>query len=146
MFHFFEPRKPLGPAFLAITTCPVFAMLLSSEWTAWIVIRSYSSYLLTLGISIGLYRISPFHPLASFPGLLIFKITKLAGLWASYTGKQHLIMSQMHEKYGPIVRVGEIHCLIHNFYAHCPIRPLQVRWGLHRRQRWRYHWGLRIWQ
>ena len=92
-------------------------------------------YFATLVGSIVAYRISPFHPLANYPGPFVAKISKLwmvcpfipassvCSLWAdgptqlfiSSTGKPHEYYARLHEKYGDIVRIGgsppsPIHC------------------------------------
>lgn len=64
-------------------------------------------FLLSLVISVSLYRLSPFHPLARYPGPVLFKLTRLAALWVCVGGKQHLYYHELHKKYGPYVRTGE---------------------------------------
>jgi len=56
--------------------------------------------------SITLYRLSPLHPLARFPGPILYKVSKLWPAFAAYQGKLQGYHKEMHEKYGPIVRVG----------------------------------------
>lgn len=68
----------------------------------------YPIYYAVLVLSIVLYRISPFHPLAKYPGPLMGKISKFWGLWIMANGKQHVYIKKLHEKYGMYVRVGEI--------------------------------------
>jgi hypothetical protein len=53
-----------------------------------------------------LYRISPFHPLAAYPGPFINKVTSLRLLMVVYSGKRHLIITEWHERYGRFVRTG----------------------------------------
>jgi hypothetical protein len=53
-----------------------------------------------------LYRISPFHPLAAYPGPFINKVTSLRLLMVVYSGKRHLIVTEWHERYGRFVRTG----------------------------------------
>ena len=111
----------MKPAFFSILACPAASIILSArECDAWSVFLAYFTYLFVLSVSITLYRISPFHPLAKYPGPLIFKITKLAGLWATYTGNQHRIYKRMHDEYGSVVRLGKefpvyYQGVIHNF-------------------------------
>ena len=52
------------------------------------------------------YRLSPFHPLARFPGPTLNKITQLREMWTTGTNAFHLVHHGLHQKYGPIVRVG----------------------------------------
>jgi hypothetical protein len=58
----------------------------------------------TLITSILVYRASPWHPLAKYPGPLICKLTEFYLAFLSLRGKKHLYYSQLHKKYG--VRIG----------------------------------------
>ena len=60
----------------------------------------------TLIISILVYRAFPWHPLAKYPGPLICKLTKYHLAFLSLYGKQYLYYSQLHKKYGDVVRIG----------------------------------------
>ena len=61
-----------------------------------------------------LYYISPYHPLFSFPGPRLAALTyyheAIYDLW--YKGGYTKAIKQMHEKYGPIIRINphELHC------------------------------------
>ncbi|KAL1734679.1 cytochrome P450 [Schizophyllum commune] len=70
------------------------------------ILLAFTTYLGTLLCSIVLYRLSPFHPLAGYPGPILCKITKLYSAWISLGGKQHFHYRRLHEKYGDVVRVG----------------------------------------
>ena len=53
-----------------------------------------------------MYRLSPFHPLAKYPGPAIAKTSKL---WAAYVcarGDLHRYYKSSHDRYGDVVRVG----------------------------------------
>ena len=52
------------------------------------------------------YRLSPFHPLSDIPGPRLAKITKFWGAHLTWTGRQHLHLKALHDKYGPFVRTG----------------------------------------
>jgi hypothetical protein len=56
--------------------------------------------------SIVVYRLSPWHPLASYPGPLICKLTKFHIAFMSLGGKQYMYYARLHEKYGDAVRIG----------------------------------------
>ncbi|KAH9869677.1 hypothetical protein IAQ61_006889 [Plenodomus lingam] len=65
-------------------------------------------------IAIAIYNISPFHPLARFPGP---KIAAASYLYEAYydwilLGRYGKVIARMHEQYGPIVRINpdELHC------------------------------------
>jgi hypothetical protein len=54
-----------------------------------------------------MYRLSPFHPLAKYPGPVIAKTSKL---WAAYVcarGDLHRYYKNLHNRYGDVVRVGK---------------------------------------
>lgn len=72
----------------------------------------------TLASSIALYRISPFHPIARYPGPFLSKMTKLWHVWQTLNGKQHLYLRRMHERYGDVVRIGKGLSLIIPTSAH----------------------------
>jgi len=52
------------------------------------------------------YRLSPLHPLANYPGPFLGKVTKLWTVYVVARGRAHIYYSQLHDRYGDIVRVG----------------------------------------
>ena len=52
------------------------------------------------------YRLSPFHPLANYPGPVLAKSSKLWGAYLSATGDQHRWLKRLHDRYGDVVRIG----------------------------------------
>jgi hypothetical protein len=64
-------------------------------------------FLLSLSLSSTLYRLSPFHRLASFPGPLAWRWTKLAQSFANRHLKGFEELDKLHRKYGDYVRIGE---------------------------------------
>ncbi|TFK34045.1 cytochrome P450 [Crucibulum laeve] len=66
-----------------------------------------SLYLAVLSTSIIAYRLSPWHPLAAFPGPKLAVISKW---WMVYNvlgkGGRHLTLQKLHNNLGPFVRVG----------------------------------------
>lgn len=71
----------------------------------------YTAYLSGLLVSVVVYRIAPVHPLASHPGPIYYKISKLAWALLSSDGYGHYHLRKLHEKYGDVVRIG---AFIHN--------------------------------
>ena len=69
-------------------------------------ITSYAVFFLSLGTSIVLYRISPFHPLAGIPGPFLARVTKLWTFYTTTTGELARAMKKLHDEYGPVVRTG----------------------------------------
>ncbi|KIK57025.1 hypothetical protein GYMLUDRAFT_46640 [Collybiopsis luxurians FD-317 M1] len=69
-------------------------------------VTSYAAFFLSLGTSIVLYRISPFHPLAGIPGPFLARVTKLWTFYTTTTGELARAMKKLHDEYGPVVRTG----------------------------------------
>ncbi|KAK7006886.1 cytochrome P450, partial [Favolaschia claudopus] len=67
---------------------------------------TYVVFLCSLGLSIVVYRLSPFHPLAQFPAPTIGKITQLWTFWKTLQGYKYLYHKSLHDRYGPYVRIG----------------------------------------
>ncbi|KAJ6460901.1 cytochrome P450 [Mycena sanguinolenta] len=61
----------------------------------------YVVFLGSLTLSIVVYRLSPFHPLAQYPGPAIAKATKLWSFWKTAQGYKYLWHKELHDKYGP---------------------------------------------
>ncbi|KAF9256882.1 cytochrome P450 [Marasmius fiardii PR-910] len=71
-----------------------------------LIVWSYITFFSVLSASIVLYRLSPFHPLADVPGPALAKVSKLYGIWIWLKGERHIRYKEMHEEYGPIVRIA----------------------------------------
>ncbi|KAH7926174.1 cytochrome P450 [Leucogyrophana mollusca] len=67
------------------------------------------------------YRLSPFHPLARFPGPLINKVTSLKLAHIVFSGRRHLIIQSLHQKYGKFVRIAPNNVSINSRAAVAPI-------------------------
>ena len=68
---------------------------------------TYGLFYIVVVSSIVLYRVSPMHPLAKYPGPLLLKISKFIGMCYASDGKQYLYFKSLHDKYGSFVRVGQ---------------------------------------
>lgn len=80
-----------------------FSSLLGAVFTTYI-----SFWLLIVILTVG-YRLSPFHPLAKYPGPLLCKISKG---WVAYVvaggGKAHIYVHELHKQYNSdIIRIGQ---------------------------------------
>ncbi|KAI0695303.1 cytochrome P450 [Cytidiella melzeri] len=69
-------------------------------------VASYHMFFAMLAASIIAYRLSPFHPLARYPGPLMCKVSKWWIVWETRGGVQHLWYQRLHQIYGDAVRVG----------------------------------------
>ncbi|KAF4611795.1 hypothetical protein D9613_003715 [Agrocybe pediades] len=107
-FRKYEPKTILS-ALLPISGIICITSALASphiqKWSVAVLLSSIV-FIATLLGSIVAYRLSFFHPLAKYPGPILCRITKLWGAWIAWNGKPHIYYKQLHDKYGPIVRIG----------------------------------------
>ncbi|KAJ7311575.1 high nitrogen upregulated cytochrome P450 monooxygenase 2 [Mycena albidolilacea] len=112
-FHKYEPSSANVP-FLLLFVQPIALLLLvgggggplTSCAIASDLVWSYAVFLGSLGLSIAVYRLSPLHPLAQYPGPAIGKVTKLWSVWKTAHGYKYLYHKELHDRYGPYVRTG----------------------------------------
>lgn len=108
IFKHIEPDR-LTPLFLLlvlIPSCLVPFVHLHTLNIPLSVAATFALYYALILLYITIYRLSPFHPLAKYPGPILNKLSKL---WMSYitsTGQQYRYYRRLHEQYGDIVRVG----------------------------------------
>ncbi|KIY70092.1 cytochrome P450 [Cylindrobasidium torrendii FP15055 ss-10] len=81
---------------------PIFSSYISSTS----LVRSYVVCYTTLILSIVTYRLSPLHPLAHHPGPKLARISKFWGAYHAYGGHYYKLLSELHQQYGPTVRIG----------------------------------------
>jgi hypothetical protein len=65
------------------------------------------TYVITLSSTTIFYRLSPFHPLAKYPGPMLWRIGSLPLALVSFKGHRHLVIDRLHQQYGKFVRIGE---------------------------------------
>ncbi|KAL5511173.1 hypothetical protein ACEPAH_4388 [Sanghuangporus vaninii] len=94
---------------------------------------SYSVFYVTLASSVILYRISPIHPLAKYPGPWYLKTSKLFAMFHASNGKQYVFFKELHDKYGSFVRVGPNEVSVADVEAIPPILGLD---GMRRGPLW----------
>ncbi|KAK0238637.1 cytochrome P450 [Armillaria nabsnona] len=100
-------------AFLSKTGHPVDAGIAATI--------AVDTFLAGLTASIVVYRLSPWHPLAKYPGPRLAKITKWYMSYWIAKGNRHLKLQELHEIYGPWLRIGPNELSINNPAA---MRPL----------------------
>ncbi|EKM54122.1 uncharacterized protein PHACADRAFT_257741 [Phanerochaete carnosa HHB-10118-sp] len=105
----YEPSSPASAVLLLGITPGALVVTLHSHFSssviaAFIIYVSYWSLLATIVVA---YRLSPFHPLARYPGPVLCKISKG---WLAYVagkgGKAHLYVQDLHMRHGEVVRIG----------------------------------------
>lgn len=124
--HRFPQRGDVsvGAGLLAIAVGAVYGhyMLHLSLLTSILSSLSFFAYhALTVVVATVLYRISPLHPLYKYPGPFINKVTSLKLAHMVYTGKRHLVIPALHERYGVHVRTGPNTLSINSYSAIAPI-------------------------
>jgi hypothetical protein len=104
-----EPRSLVLPVASIIILCtPSTALLIPHVESIFIAFAlAFTTFLTAFLGSISLYRLSPLHPLAKYPGPTLCKLTKIWTAWISFRGRAHIYYKGLHDKYGPIVRIGE---------------------------------------
>jgi hypothetical protein len=118
IFKRFEPDKPPLVGFLLIVIPALLIPALHSHirnLTLAVGITFTSHYVLIL-VYVTIYRLSPFHPLAKYPGPMTNKLSKLTMSYISLTGKQHTYYRNLHSRYGNIVRTGKSWLVMHSHY------------------------------
>jgi hypothetical protein len=108
VFNRFEPHNPIYHFCLLVIAPLTLSPLLIGHFPNIVIAAAATTatYLSTLLLSIAAYRLSPFHPLARYPGPLGCKLSKLWMACICVTGKQHLYYKSLHDRYGDVVRIG----------------------------------------
>jgi hypothetical protein len=108
LFNRLEPRSITSYLVLLLGFPSLLSVLVYNSYTN--VFSSslfvFATYLSSLIVSLLLYRVSPFHPLASYPGPLLCRVSRLWAWNIARQGKQHLYYHRLHERYGTHVRTG----------------------------------------
>lgn len=108
VFNRYEPRHPLSHLGL-LAGFPLLAYCTLS----WILghrtplAAGVVDHLVTLVLRTVVYRLSPHHPLAVYPGPLWCRITQLRILAVTAGGKRGQWLIALHAQYGSHVRIGE---------------------------------------
>ena len=108
-FRHFEPRSNL-PLFILLILVPSFLFIPISYHVRYAfaaVPLAFASYIGSLLFFTIAYRLSPFHPLAKYPGQTIAKTSKWWAAYAGGRGDLHLYYKRLHDHYGDVVRVGQ---------------------------------------
>jgi hypothetical protein len=114
IFRYFEPESAPSRVALLIVTPALLSLPVSytgrSPYTA--VPLAFTAYLGVLILFTLAYRLSPFHPLAKYPGPVI---ARASNWWAAYInarGDLHRHYKNLHDRYGDIVRIGSCRHLL----------------------------------
>ncbi|KAH9029480.1 high nitrogen upregulated cytochrome P450 monooxygenase 2 [Lactarius pseudohatsudake] len=134
-FHHLEPRSKL-PLIALLFVVPVLLSVPISYHVprpSAAVLLGFLAYGSAVTSFALFYRLSPFHPLAKYPGPAIAKTSKL---WAAYhcaKGDMHRLYKSLHDRYGDVVRVGPNELSIRDSSF---IHPVLGQGGLPKGPRW----------
>lgn len=105
-----EPRKLKIHFFLLIAVPILLVWYFHSLFSSWIkaILYLYPTFVVTLLLSLVLYRLSPLHPLAKFPGPVPNRISNFIMCKIAAGRKQHIYLKELHDQYGPYVRIGRV--------------------------------------
>ncbi|KIK41727.1 hypothetical protein CY34DRAFT_24266 [Suillus luteus UH-Slu-Lm8-n1] len=123
VFKRHEPTNPLSHLGLLVVVPAILTTLFlpnASTFTrafACVYLLYYSTILL----SVITYRLSPWHPLARYPGPILCRVSKFWLAWVSRDGKQHIYYSRLHQTYGDVVRIGPNELSIRDVNAVVPL-------------------------
>jgi hypothetical protein len=101
-----EPKSLLS-IFLAVFLAPLVISVVPFIRVSFA--GSFAIYWTFLVVSTTSYRLSPFHPLAKYPGPVLARISRLWAAKQSSSGKQHLTNDELHKRYGDVIRTGPNH-------------------------------------
>ncbi|KAL5476669.1 hypothetical protein ACEPAI_2855 [Sanghuangporus weigelae] len=97
------------PTFLLLIATPFLcsSFLIAHFASAMIAyLAGFAAFYGSLLTSIACYRLSPWHPLAKYPGPVLAKLSKFWIMYIIWKGKQLDIVTGLHKKYGTHVRLG----------------------------------------
>ncbi|KAH9015099.1 high nitrogen upregulated cytochrome P450 monooxygenase 2 [Lactarius pseudohatsudake] len=134
-FHHLEPRSKLPLIALLFVVPAILSVPISYHvpWPSAAVLLAFVTYGGAVASFALIYRLSPFHPLAKYPGPAIAKTSKL---WAAYLcakGDMHRLYKSLHDRYGDVVRVGPNELSIRDSSL---IHPILGQGGLPKGPRW----------
>jgi hypothetical protein len=104
-----ETRRPFW-LFILLLAIPAYLTYLHLPYAGSTILAAtkvFGLFWSALVSSILVYRVSPIHPLAKYPGPLLCKLTKFHVAFLAFGGKQYLYYSELHRKYGDVVRIGQ---------------------------------------
>ena len=108
IFKRWEPQRvPSHIALLLVVPGILSTLLLDHVPTVMAVVSTFLGFYATILTSMVSYRLSPWHPLAKYPGPILCKLSKFWIAHIARQGKQHLYMQNLHETYGDVVRIGK---------------------------------------
>ena len=108
IFRQFEPRSKLPRVALLLVIPALLSQPISYTGRSLYVALplAFTTYIGALILFTLVYRLSPLHPLAKYPGPAIAKTSKWWAAYISAKGDSHRYYKQLHDRYGDVVRIG----------------------------------------
>ena len=107
-FHLLEPRSklPLITLYFVVPALLSIPISYHIQWLSAAILLAFVAYGIAITSFVLMYRLSPFHPLAKYPGPVMAKMSKFWGAYLCLIGDQHRYYMTLHERHGDVVRVG----------------------------------------
>ena len=108
VFNRLEPLKlPILACFFVLIPTALSVLFIGQISLLASIAVAFGTYYAVLLTSIAFYRLSPFHPLARFPGPLGMKLSSLLVYKEFRAGKRHERIRQLHQQYqSDVIRIG----------------------------------------
>nr|BAL05177.1 cytochrome P450 [Phanerodontia chrysosporium] len=107
VFNRWEPTNiAVVAALLLGVPCAAASLLFSGRGSVPRLALTAALYYACLGTSVVLYRLSPWHPLARYPGPWLLKTSKLWIVRRVKRGGQWRYIRELHQRFGDVVRIG----------------------------------------
>ena len=110
VFNRLEPLKlPILACFFVLIPTALSVLFIGQISLLASIAVAFGTYYAVLLTSIAFYRLSPFHPLARFPGPLGMKLSSLLVYKEFRAGKRHERIRQLHQQYqSDVIRIGAL--------------------------------------
>ncbi|KAI0081603.1 high nitrogen upregulated cytochrome P450 monooxygenase 2 [Panus rudis PR-1116 ss-1] len=134
VFKRWEPENTTLVIFLlGLVPIALAKLLVQHDGTLLATPFALAIYYATIFTAMVLYRLSPIHPLAKYPGPTLCKVSIFYPMLLALKGKRHLWIQSLHERYGDVVRIGPNELSIRDSSA---IAPLMGTTGLPKGPNW----------
>lgn len=108
VFRNYEPKLIPSVGLLLALPCLLTRMLGLTFSSTVIAVLTYWTLIIVFTVA---YRISPFHPLANYPGPTLAKVSKYYAAYINAVhADSHIRIKQWHGQYGDVIRIGNACC------------------------------------
>ena len=109
IFKRYEPNGIINSLVLLVLIPSVLVYLLQAQFSGVLptAIRVFTGFWASVLAFVIAYRLSPWHPLAGYPGPLVCKLSKFWMAYITAQGRAPFYIRELHGKYGDVVRIGK---------------------------------------